>query len=632
MTQSSMYQRKPSSLLGKHILKAIILYGIILTSLLHSQRSLAQVIEFETSIRADYGKLVTEKSFVIQVNGKESEWLSDIEISFSEGEKVDILEAVIIDAYGNEVRKLKKKEVETVSDISNGTFYQDDFVKKFQLKWSSYPYRIKYSYQKTVTDFIYVARWTPLIFRNVPVYHASLQIEMPLEYPVKIDVKGEFTEHKEEREKNVVYTWKSNKIIPPESEVFAPNLVERLPFVTVVPQKFRYGIEGDFSSWQSYGEWHERLNEESDILPDTEKRKVDQLIDGVDNPKEIVRILYHYLQDNTRYVNVAIDVGGLKPYPASYVCENKYGDCKALTIYMKALLKYAGIPSYYTIIYGDSNPIRVNHALPSQQFNHVILNVPIGNDTIWLENTSNYLPFGYLGTFTQNRYSLSIDGESSKLVHTPILEKEEVVEKSFCHFQLGIDGKGMMQMREVLRGDRFEDYSYLQKMASKEEMLHYFKRGFNSSAYEVKDWQVTQKNRDSAEITITAELLVDNQIREVAGMFVLKPAAIFNRELEEPEKRISDVRINFPLYRIDSTVYTISNIENYQVELSAPVKIQSTYGSFEERIELVKGDILVFREFYLKSGAYPVSEYEQFYAFIQQVENKQKNSFIILKP
>ena len=133
------------------------------------------------------------------------------------------------------------------------------------------------------------------------------------------------------------------------------------------------------------------------------------------------------MQDNTRYVNVTLGIGGMKPYPAEYVSNNKYGDCKALTNYMKALLQCAGIESYYSTIYaGGTAPGSDPLKCPGQQFNHVILAVPLENDTLWLENTSNTNPFAYPGTFTQNRQALLVDGSKSRLVRTPSLNETDV--------------------------------------------------------------------------------------------------------------------------------------------------------------------------------------------------------------
>ncbi len=108
-----------------------------------------EVVNYSTEITVSKNKLIKEKSYTIQINNKESDWISNIKISYDEKDKLEILEASIIDLNGETIRKLKKKEIINRNNISNGTFYEDSWVKEFKLKWNQYPYRIKYSYRFT---------------------------------------------------------------------------------------------------------------------------------------------------------------------------------------------------------------------------------------------------------------------------------------------------------------------------------------------------------------------------------------------------------------------------------------------------------------------------------------------------
>ena len=231
------------------------------------------------------------------------------------------------------------------------------------------------------------------------------------------------------------YSWKKLGATKLETQNFSLPMEDLLPTVSITSD-FKYGIEGKSGTWSSFGNWISRLNEGTDDLPSQERMVIKKLVQGLEDKHEIVKKIYYYLQDHTTYVNVAIDVGGLKSYPASYVCEKKYGDCKALTTYMKALLASQKIDSYYTIVRAGENKKTIDLNFPSQQFNHVILMVPTSKDTIWLENTSNALPFNYLGTFTQDRYALSIDGEKSQLIKTPKLNVKDVLTERRLPFQM----------------------------------------------------------------------------------------------------------------------------------------------------------------------------------------------------
>src|SRR5690606_13605749 len=138
---------------------------------------------------------------------------------------------------------------------------------------------------------------------------------------------------------------------------YAPSPLEYLPAVMVVPKHFEYIKNGSFKDWVSFGNWQFDIMQGLNELPDKEKNKIQSILKDIDQDKEKIKALYHYLQDETRYINITIETGGLKPYPANYVAKNKYGDCKALTNYFKSILDYINIPSYYSIVYAGS-PIR----------------------------------------------------------------------------------------------------------------------------------------------------------------------------------------------------------------------------------------------------------------------------------
>lgn len=611
----------------------IIFFSIVfaLICLLASYKSYAQVLDYTTVIKIEEGQKITERTFLIQINKKEDNWLSKIKVSHSPSQTFSLIAAKIIDSKGSTLRKLKKKEITTKNDLSHGTFYQDDLIEEFKLYWNEYPYLINYSYRITEQNFLYTAHWYPLTHIGTSTLRSSLRVEIPTNYLVSLDYSNEFQFEESFSGDKRILSWSFGKCTAHKNEIFAPPQEELLPRVSIIPLEFTYGVSGSTKSWTSFGAWLSELNKGTDELTLLEKISIDKLIKGIEDKREIIKVLYHYLQDKTKYINVAIEVGGLKSYPASYVCKNKYGDCKALSTYMKAMLNYVSIESYYTIINAGPNAARITKNLPSQQFNHVILTVPLEADTVWLENTSNTLPFGYIGVSTQNRYALIIGEQNSKLIRIPKLEDTLVLEKRFFNFSINEIGDGKVSISETLRGEAFEGYRYFKSQKSlKDQKERLLSKGAIRN-FELMEWDIVDSDREKQKIKTFLAGDCRSQIREIGNLKVISPLQIKVPKFEEPKNRKQDVRINYPINKSDSIVYHMPFMENHKVQLPENIEIKSAFGKYGVSYKQNKNTLIIHEYFLLKRGDYPIEDYPKFYSFIKRIVKHKKTSVIILK-
>ncbi|MEM1324553.1 MAG: transglutaminase domain-containing protein [Bacteroidota bacterium] len=592
----------------------------------------AQVLEYDTKITIEKGKKITEKRYRILVKDKSDIGWADIDIFHDQKEKFQLIHANVVSKRGKVERRIKNKDIITTSNLSHGSFYQDGLVESFKLHWNEYPYEIDYAYKIEEKEFLYLTRWMPLVSKGATTLKASLMVEIPNDYEVIMKYDSSFQMQEKADGDTKKWTWTAVGVSLEEDDYFAPSAWEFMPQVAIAPAIFKYGVAGSNSSWESFGDWQIALNEGADELPLSEQQKVDELLAGIATDREKVRHLYHYLQDHTKYVNVSIDVGGLKSYPASYVCENKYGDCKALTTYMRALLKYAGIPAYYTLINSGSNAVAVDPNFTGTQFNHVILMVPLENDTIWLENTSSINPFNYLGTFTQDRWALKVDAGKSELIRTPALQSEDVLNESRFHFKLEESGEGQVVIDRMLRNNQFEKYNYYDAHEKREDQEEMIEDDVEIKHFELNDWRISKANRDRTFIEVHTEGDCKKQFRTVGSLKALQLPGFELPNLKKPEEREQLVQVRYPIHIVDSMMYDLPFLNKYSVELPDAINIDNTFGTFDIKSER-RGDhqIVVERRFYMPAGRYPVEEYEQLYDFFKTINKRHKQFVVILK-
>lgn len=587
------------------------------------------ILDYSTACVIEDGKNIVEKSYLIQVNNQAGNWITDIEISFQKGNKIKSLEGEIRDSAGNTIRKLKKSDIVETSHISNISLYDDNYVKKFSLKHNQYPYQIFYKYVIEYSEFMWIASWTPVLHTETPTINAQLSLNVSNDFKVKISQEGISKTKTDTIGSRISHNWQYSYMDILTEEVYAPNLRDLLPSVHVVPVNFYYGGSGKHETWATYGQWLENLSAGLNFLPISEKGKIHHLIKGTEDKKEIIKLLYNYMQDNTRYINVAIDIGGMKPYPAEYVALNKYGDCKALTNYMKAMLEVAQIPSYCVDVFADENPRQIDENFPSQQFNHVVLMVPLEKDTVWLENTSNTYPVGYVSSFIQNRKGLLVNDEKSYLIDIPELGVEEVKENRSIIYNIDEQLNCIANINATYKGPKFEFYNAVTSQYTQHQQKQILQKYLPFKNYDLTSWGFQKPDRNTPEITLDLALILKNFIAVYGNDYILKPQPLSLADFQSPEQRKLPVEINFPTYKVDSITFKFPG--NMVVKKhSEPVQNISRFGSYSIEIENYGHEVKIIRKFILNRGSYSLSEYPAFYDFIQKVKYAESKNFINL--
>lgn len=611
------------------ILSSIILFVISYCPMnLYAQN--CEVTKYISNCEVLKNKLCIIDSIELKIVNRAGEDYTKISIPYSKNEKLSDIEGWIEDKSGKRIRILKRNEITDRSEFSNMSLYEDNSIKRFQLKHSDYPYKVCYTFKTTINQFIAIADWSPVLFARIPTREAKLRVKFPKEYRYNIFLRDVNLIRSDTIGDQIskVFTAKYQNMDHIEAngqsfEDFKPRLI-------VVPEKFFYGITGSTEDWKTYGNWFFKLNKGLNDLPVSEKEIISQLIKGITDKREIIKVLYHYVQDHTRYINVTIGVGGFKSYPASYVAQNKYGDCKALTNYMKALLEFTGINSNYVLINRDLNPNKIIADLPCPQFNHVLLAVPVNHDTIWIENTENSEAFDYVGSTIQNRLALLIDENDSKLISMPTFKKRDVELIRNINVSLNNQGNGEANVFFSFKGYYYELFNELNSSYSKEDQDNLVKEYMPFNNYEVLDWKLNRADRDSAKIELVSRINLIKMMKQLGDEFYFNSFPVRTGVFTPPNERNLPLVFSYPVFHIDNVTYTIPKGLEVKVVPKDQV-ISSPFGNYEVHFSYDTNAIHVSKKFELYANEYKIEQYKMFYDFYKSIKEIEKNLVILKK-
>jgi len=541
------------------------------------------------------------------------------------------IKATLYDATGKKVKDYKSSDIKDQSLISDFSIFEDNRLKLLKFVSLTYPYTVEYSFSQDFKGVLSFPSWRDLKGFAVAVEKSAYTIQKNKDYKMRFLTSSGLKTDSLVLGDKVQYKWKSVNVPAIAGEPLSTGIDNVSNWVKASPNQFEYdGSTGDFDNWKNFGSWIYKLNEGGNKLPDATKLLVQNLIKEAKTPKEKIRILYNHLQQNTRYVSVQLGIGGFRPILAEKVAQVNYGDCKALSNYMKALLNEAGIASNLIVIGNGMPSLNTNYSSIGQA-NHMILCVPLANDTTFLECTSQYKPMGFIGYSNSDRNVLMVTESGGKIVHTPSYNAKDNYQIRKTNITFAEDGSANLDMKSIYGNAQFEE-NFDMMLKEPVDQRKIIIENNNIPGAELLTYKYEQKDKTlpvmNEEISFKT-----NQLLTKGGDKVFLTLNQTNRKENVPlkvENRKTYFAVPFSYNDEDEINYTLP--KGYMVEfIPKDISITSEFGTYSAKFVSRDNTITYIRKQMMNNKKYPPEKYNEYVDFYKKIYQADKQKAVLTK-
>lgn len=577
-----------------------------------------------------YNKIILTKKRIITVYNKVGDRMLRAGVGYDNNINIKKLEALIYNADGKQIKKIKKNDFIDESAVSGGTLYSDSRVKYLNYTPISYPYTMEFDVVVEYKSTAFMPEWNPLESYYTSTENSEYKIVNSSEVELRVKTSN-FEGFNIETINDFHY--KATNLPAISYEEYSPDFDRFTPNVKAALVDFvMEGVKGVNTNWKEFGQWmNSTLIADTQTLPENVISHVKSLTKDIDDPIEKAKIVYNFMQDKTRYISVQIGIGGWKPINALEVDRNGYGDCKGLTNYTQALLKEIGVESYYTVIYGGSDGItHIDKDFSSTQGNHVILCLPDNDDYIWLECTSQTNPFGLIAGFTDDRDALVIKPDGGEIIRTKQYKPEESLQQTTANVNFDDSGSFEASVEIKTTGYQYSLREGYQNRDMKEQDIRYKNYWGHINNLTLNDIQFNN-DKDKIEFIETASLTAGNYASKTGDRLLLQPN-MFNVVSKIPS-RYSSRSLDFEIERgfKDEDHYILEFPDTVEVEaLPESVSLNTKFGDYSFSIEPIENNKVLYKRTYLlKKGEYTKDEYEEFREFRKLIAKHDKAKMVL---
>ncbi len=606
----------------------------IADSLLTNSNAVVRLYHQEVSISSQRNMTVTTNRIVTVFN-KNGLGAVGAVTGYDKSRSLNAIEAVIYDAFGNEIKKIRKKDFIDESAVSGGTLFSDSRVVYLDYTPINYPFTVNFTCEIQTSNTALIPKWVPITDYYVSIEKSTLKVTFPNDLGFK---KKEFNldnfNVKRTIDSSTQLSYAVEGVIAQKPEDLSPDFIKIYPSVMMSLESFNLeGVDGTAKNWKEYGQWFSEkiLNGTCDLSDET-IIKVKSLVGAEKDPIKKAKLVYEYLQNKSRYISVQVGIGGFKPMLASDVDRLSYGDCKALSNYTRALLNAVDVPAYYTELYGDTDKIDIESDFFSVQGNHVILAIPNQKEYVFLECTSQDNPFGFQANFTDDRNVVVIKPEGGEIVRTKNYDDNTNSQFSKGNYSISENGDFEGGISIVSEGTQYQKKYQIEKLSPTEKEGSYKSYWSNINNLFIKS-ATFFNDKDKISFTEKVQVRAVNY-GAVTGNKILFAVNAFN-QYSGNLKKSRNRRHPFEIERgfMDNDEIALTLPAGFTIEaMPDNIELSNKFGIY--KTEIIKKDelnLVYKRKLLLKKGIYPKEDFEEFRLFIEKVKKNDNSKILVTK-
>lgn len=202
---------------------------------------------------------------------------------------------------------------------------------------------------------------------------------------------------------------------------FSLPVAEPDPMPEDAPGRFTVGPQiqvGSFTDWAHVSQSMSRyFTTEGTIAPGgaiaSEVARIEQ---ATDVPLERAAMALRMVQDEVSYLLNGMDGGNYLPQAPELTWANRYGDCKAKSLLLLAMLRAMGIEAEAVLVDSDNgDAVAISQPIPGA-FDHMIVRAHIAGTDYWLDGTNDGSRLATIDEVPDFGWALPIRSEGADLI------------------------------------------------------------------------------------------------------------------------------------------------------------------------------------------------------------------------